>query len=106
MDGRIDEAITHYEAMRSIEPANADTLGILANLYLSQQDLNGAVDALRRLTELQPDRFEHPFAIAQILQQAGQPTDALSFARQALTLANAEQRPAVEELIVVIEGEG
>ena len=106
MDGRIDEAITHYEEMRSIEPANADTLGILANLYLSQQNLNGAVDALRRLSELQPDRFEHPFAIAQILQQAGQPTDALSFARQALTLANAEQRPAVEELIVVIEGEG
>ena len=106
MNGKLDQAISHYEQIRSLEPSDPGALSVLANLYLSRQDLNNAVDTLRRLSELQPDNYEHPFAIAQILQQAGQPTDALSFANEALSIAPADQQPAIEQLIAAIQGGG
>lgn len=105
-DGKLDQSISHYEQIRDLNPEDAAALSTLANLYLSRQDLGSAVDTLRRLAELQPDMYEHPFAIAQILQQAGQPTDALMFAQQALALANDDQKAVVEQLIQTLEGDG
>ncbi|MFN2203234.1 MAG: tetratricopeptide repeat protein [Caldilineaceae bacterium] len=97
--GKPDQAIAHYEQIVSLDPNDTGTLTSLANLYLNKQELNRAVETLRRLSDLEPDRFEHPFAIAQILEQTGQPADALVFAEQALALANGDDRTQVEELI-------
>ncbi len=103
-EGRTDETVQYYEQISALDPSDANSLAVLANLYLSRQDLNSAVDALRRLTELEPDKFEHPLAIAQILQQAGQHDDALTFARKALELAPAEQKAVVEQLMTSLGG--
>ncbi len=104
--GKLDPAIAHYQAIQALDPQNVDVLRSLTNLYLSKQDLNRAIETLRALAALQPDNFEHPYAIAQILQQAGKPEDALAFAEQALALAPADQIQSIDSLIALIKNGG
>ncbi len=102
--GRLDQAIGQYEAIRALDPQDAAALDVLANLYLSKQDLNKAVEALTALAELEPNNYEHPFAIAQILHQAGRFEDALRFAEQALALTPEAEKQAINQLIALIKG--
>lgn len=104
--GRIDQAIGQYEAIRALDPLDAGTLNVLANLYLSKQDLNKAVEMLTALAELEPNNYEHPFAIAQILHQAGRFEEALRYAEQALALTPETEKQPVSELIALIKGGG
>ena len=79
---------------------------MLANLYLSKQDLNKAVEMLTALAELEPNNYEHPFAIAQILHQAGRFEEVLRYAEQALALTPETEKQPVSELIALIKGGG
>jgi len=101
--GKLDQAIVHYEAIRALDPQDVAALNVLANLYLTKQDLDRAVATLQALAELEPGNYEHPYAIAQILQQEGRFDEALRQAEQALALAPEEAKTAVAQLIDLIK---
>jgi len=104
--GRLDQAIGQYEAIHTLDPQDTAALNVLANLYISKQDLNKAVETLRALSEMEPNNYEHPFAIAQILQQAGRFEEALRYAEQAQALTPDDQKQAVEQFIALLKGDG
>jgi tetratricopeptide (TPR) repeat protein len=102
--GQGDQVLAQYEQLRQVDPNDVNTLNTLYGLYSANQAWNQAVEVLRTLATLEPDNFQHPLAIAQILQQIGQPTDALTFANQALALAPEDQKAAIHQLIDTING--
>lgn len=91
--------LTQYEAIRQADPNDVNTLNSLYGLYVNAQNWNAAIEVLQKLAELEPTNFQHPYALAQILQQIGQPQDALTYANQALGLAPDDQKPAITQLI-------
>ena len=100
--GRNDQLLPHYEQMRQLNPNDTGVLRNLANLYITGNELNKAVEVLKELAALEPNDYQHPLAIAQILQQVGQPQNALPFAQQAQTLAPDDQKPAIDPLIAAL----
>jgi tetratricopeptide (TPR) repeat protein len=94
-----DQVLAQYELMRALDAEDTGVLRTLSSLYAEREEWNKAVEVLQVLTTLDPAEFRHPLAIAQILQEVGQESNALSFAQRALELAPAEQKPAVEQLI-------
>jgi tetratricopeptide (TPR) repeat protein len=76
-----------------------NTLNNLSRLYVEAQKWNEAINVLQTLVTLDPTNYLHPLALAQILQAAGQPESALTYANQALALAPDDQKPAITELI-------
>ncbi len=97
--GQNDGAIAEYEAMRALDGTDVDTLNTLYGLYVNAQNWDGAVEVLQALVTLEPENFQHPLALAQIMQQIGRPQDALTYATQALALAPADQQQAITQLI-------
>ncbi len=77
---------------------------MLANLYLSKQDLNKAVEMLTALAELSRNNYEHPFAIAQILHQAGRFEEALRYAEQALALTPETENSPYKLIALIASG--
>ena len=59
-------------------------LDSLVRLYSAAQNWNGAIEVLQHLVAVDPTNYEHPYMLAQILQQVGQPETALTYANQAL----------------------
>jgi tetratricopeptide (TPR) repeat protein len=104
--GQLDAAIGHLEQSRQADPNDPNTLRTLYNLYVKAGNLNAGAETLQALAVLEPDNFEHPLALAQLMQQLGQPSDALTYANQAMALAPVEQRPVITELIATINGGG
>ncbi len=102
--GEEEKAIQAYERIRALDPQDIETLTVLTNLYLAQQDLPNTVNTLRQLEELEPTNYEHPYAIAQILQQTGQISDAVTYAQKALELAPDDQKAAIQQLIDTANG--
>jgi tetratricopeptide (TPR) repeat protein len=88
-----------YEQLREADPNDVNTLNNLYTLYINEQNWNAAIEVLQSLAALEPANFQHPYALAQILQQIGQPQDALTYANQALGLAPDDQKPAITQLI-------
>lgn len=97
--GRLDEAIAHYDAIRQVDPNDIGALDNLVRLYIAVEDWNRAIEVLQNLTALEPTNFQHPLALAQILQQIGQTENALTYANQALALAPEDQKPSISRLI-------
>lgn len=97
--GMIDLAVAQYEQLRQVDPADINTLNNLARLYVATENWNGAIEVLQNLVTADPANYQHPLALAQILQQIGQPENALTYANQALTLAPDDQKPVITELI-------
>jgi tetratricopeptide (TPR) repeat protein len=97
--GMIDPAIAQYEQLRQVDPNDLATLNNLSRLYVTTENWNGAIDVLQALAALEPTNYQHPLALAQILQQIGQPENALTYANQALALAPDDQKPGITQLI-------
>lgn len=91
--------IAHYQALRELDPTDANILRNLYNLYLKQENWNQAVETLQALMQLEPDEYHHPLAMAQILAQNGQPDAARQFAERALELAPDEEKPAIQTFL-------
>jgi tetratricopeptide (TPR) repeat protein len=97
--GMIDKAIAQLEILRQANPKDIDTLTGLSRLYISAKNWNAAIDVLQNLITLDPSNYQHPLALAQIMQQLGQPANALTYANQALGLAPADQKATITQLI-------
>jgi tetratricopeptide (TPR) repeat protein len=91
--------ITHYQALRELDPTDANILRNLYNLYLKQENWNQAVETLQALMQLEPDEYHHPLAMAQILAQNGQPDAARQFAERALELAPPAEQPGIQTFL-------
>ena len=94
----------HYQAIYETS-GDVNALRNLYNLTLEDADWPAAAAALTELIAAEPGDFRHPLAMAQVLQQLGQPDQALSFAEQALAQAPAEEQAAIGELIAVLSQE-
>jgi tetratricopeptide (TPR) repeat protein len=101
--GFIDQAVVQYEQLRLADPNDVNTLNSLSRLYITIENWNGAIEVLQSLVALDPTNFQHPLALAQILQQIGQPENALTYANQALALAPDDQKPSIAQLIDTID---
>jgi tetratricopeptide (TPR) repeat protein len=97
--GQPDGVIAEYEALRALNETDINTLNTLYGLYVNAQNWDRAVEVLQTLATLEPENYQHPLALAQIMQQVGRAQEALSYANQALALAPAEQKPAITQLI-------
>jgi tetratricopeptide (TPR) repeat protein len=97
--GMLDLAVAQFEQLRLADPNDLNTLNNLSRLYVSTENWNGAIEVLQQLAMLEPENFQHPLALAQILQQVGQPESALTYANQALALAPEDQKPMIAQLI-------
>ncbi|HXF63758.1 MAG TPA: tetratricopeptide repeat protein [Caldilineaceae bacterium] len=102
--GQLDIAIGHLEQARQADPNDIGTLNRLYTLYAATENWPAAADVLRALAALEPDNYEHPLALAQVMQQMGQEADALTYANQALALAPVEERPVITALITRLNG--
>ncbi len=104
--GQTDQAIAQYEQLRQLNPKDVNVLKTLYNLYSTQQNWNKAVEVLQALATLEPNNYQHPLAIAQILQRVGQQKNALTFANHALALAPDDQKPTINKLISTLSAGG
>lgn len=104
--GRVDEAIVQYEQSRQANPEDVVVLNMLYTLYTARENWDAAQEVLQALATLQPDNYQHPLALAQLMEQLGRPQDALAYANQALTLAPDDQRPNITQLIAALNGGG
>lgn len=77
-----------YELVLQREPDNRVALEGLLEARLQLEDLDGAIAALERLADVEPERVEYRLLLAQAKQQQGDLEGATAAYRQAL-----EQRP-------------
>lgn len=103
--GDTDSAIAQYEAVRQLSPNDVGVQETLYSFYIQEQDLNNAADTLQQLMALDPNNFVHPYRLAQLLGEVGQPENALTFAQRALELAPAEQRALVSDFVATLQAE-
>lgn len=94
-EGSLHEAIRLFERLEAAEsPVDSEVLQMLARLRLEAKDLNGAIQAMRRLVRERPgDRTSHRM-LAQMLLRADQETEALRVLLRFLAL-----HPADEDLL-------
>ncbi len=104
--GRLDEAIVQYEQIRQADPNNLLALNALYSLYIARENWDAAQETLQTLATLEPDNYQHPLALAELMEQLGRPEDALAYANQALTLAPDDQRQVIAQLIASLDGGG
>jgi tetratricopeptide (TPR) repeat protein len=97
--GMMDFVVAQLEQLRELDPTDISTLNSLYNVYIELKNWNGAIEVLQNLATLEPTNYQHPWALAQLLQQIGQPQDALTYANQALALAPDEQKAAITQMI-------
>ena len=98
-EGDAASVLAQYEALRQIAPEDISVLNQLQALYREGQNWAAAVETLRTLQGLEPENYAHPLALAQVLQQAGQPADARIFAEQALELAPEAESAQINQLL-------
>ena len=101
--GRTDQIIVQYEAMRSLLPEDSGVLNTLFNLYRAVENRTAALETLAALTTLEPGNYLYPLLTAQTLRELGRAADAIPYAIQALALAPAEQQPGIRDLIATLE---
>ncbi len=102
--GNTEDVLAEYEAMQQLNPTDVGLLSELTNLYLQKNQPAQAAGALQRLGELQPENYIYPFQLAQLYQSLGQTEDAIEAAQRAQTLAPADQKSMVEELLAQLGG--
>ena len=92
---RADEAAAEFVAALLIDPADAAAHAGIGQIHLQSGRDTGAVDALRRATDLEPANGETRYALASALERLGRTAEAAQhFARaeQAQRLALADRR--------------
>jgi tetratricopeptide (TPR) repeat protein len=101
--GLDDLVLAQYEELRAADPNDISTLNSLYGLYVAAENWDAAIEVVQTMAALEPENYQHPLALAQILQQMGRPQDALTYANQALALAPADQKPVVTQLIDTLD---
>ncbi len=94
--GNLSEAAAAIDHAIAVTPADqADQLAQLQSALL---------DIYQRLATAEPTDYRWPLAMAQILQQQGQPEAALSLARDAINLAPVDARAPISALVTALGG--
>ena len=97
--GRRNEAFAEYETARRLDPADGEAHAGSGRILLDMGRAADAVAALSRALELLPGQYEARYALAQALQQVGQPDAAarqMELYERALEQSVAERRRQFE----------
>ena len=100
--GNTEQIIEQLELLLQVAPNTPQFLQQLYSLYQAQGQSDKLIGILPSLINAVPANYEYPFALARLLLEDGQTEQANQYATQALQLAPAEQKSAVEELISTI----
>ncbi|MBI5772082.1 MAG: tetratricopeptide repeat protein [Verrucomicrobia bacterium] len=85
--GRLDEAITHYDASLRLRPDLAETEYNLGNTLLLAGKISDAIAIYEAAFQLEPWRADVPTNLGNALVQAGRPADARAYFEAALRAA-------------------
>ena len=102
--GQTDQVIAQYEAIRQLDPADLAALQNLSNLYLGQNNFAKVAAVNQALIGIDPQNYQYPLVAAQAFQSLGQLDSARQFGEQALALAPADQKPAIEQFLAALQG--
>jgi tetratricopeptide (TPR) repeat protein len=86
MNGRVDDAIAHYERATTLDPAYAPSYNNLATALRAQGDLNRAIANYQKALALQPNYPDVHYNIGNTLLQQNRLEEAIAQFRQALAL--------------------
>ena len=99
MQGRLPEAIPHYERALQLSPDSAEAHNNLGNALIIQGRLAQAVKHCERALQLKPDFAEAHYNLGNALAGGGKLNEAVLHFQQGLTLATAQNNPALAEAI-------
>jgi protein O-mannosyl-transferase len=85
-EGRMDEAITEYEAAAKIGAPNPDIETTLANLLLEQRRIDEAIQHYQRVVQLQPSSALAHYNLAVGLHRDGRLPEAIFHYKEALNI--------------------
>ena len=75
--GNIERAIEHCRRALEMEPHCVETLELLADLHLKQDDAAAALDALKKAAEYHPEPADLWYSVGRIALDAGKPDETL-----------------------------
>ena len=100
------EAQSYYERYLAIKPNDASVLTDLGTMYLSNRQVDKALEIYRGVLKDNPNFFQAQFNLAIALRAAGQSDAALDALRRSREVAEDDQtRQRVDELIARLTGE-
>ncbi len=82
--GKLDEAEAVYRQLLEINPEHTDLLHLLGMIAMQRKSFDSAIDLLYKAVRLAPDSAAYEFTLAQALQDAGHPKEALEHYRAVL----------------------
>jgi len=91
--------IVELEAIRQIDPSDANTLQTLSTLYAAQGDNANALQVAQSLMALDPNNFQYAVNAGLALLSLDRRNEAAALFQQAKALAPADQQAAIEALI-------
>jgi tetratricopeptide (TPR) repeat protein len=97
--GRTGEGVRHYEEALRIRPDYAEAHNNLAVALAGQGQTQAAVRHLEKAVKIAPGFLDARVNLAETYARSGRMADAASEARQALDLARAAGRPALERAL-------
>lgn len=74
--GRVDDAFAELMAALLVDPADADALAAIGQLFLDDDRAGDALPVLSRAVELKPDRLQTHYALAMALSRTGRAAEA------------------------------
>jgi len=86
VNGRVDEAIVHYERATTLDPAYAPSYNNLATALRGQGDLNRAIANYQRALAVQPNYPDVHYNIGNTLLQQNRVEEAITQFKEALAL--------------------
>jgi len=104
-EGKISEAIAHYDQALRIKPDSAETHGNLAYVFLQEGRISDAIAQYDQALRIQPDQYQVHYNLALALEQAGRIEDAIDHYQQALRI-NPEYAEAHSNLGTLFLQEG
>jgi len=97
--GKLDEAVRHYERALQIKPDYTKAHNALGITLAKQGKLEEAIHHFEQALRFKPDYAEAYLNIGHVLTIQGKLTEAIPHLQQALTLATAQNNPALAETI-------
>ena len=82
--GKLDEAEAVYRRLLEINPEHTDLLHLLGMIAMRKKSFDSAIELLYKAVRLSPGTDAYEFTLAQALQDAGRPKEALEHYRSVL----------------------
>lgn len=82
--GKLDEAEAVYRRLLGINPEHTDLLHLLGMIAMRKKSFDSAIELLYKAVRLSPGTDAYEFTLAQALQDAGHPKEALEHYRSVL----------------------